>query len=86
MSKRRHRKFTENSMARSNAEERLDAAKTIEAMDRESKEDFLKDRSHKRYEGRKRFVSRQKELVAVSGERNFEYDYEVKEKSNDRGR
>lgn len=68
------------------AEERMAAADTIKQRDREYEQGLLSDRNHKNYEGRKRFVTRQKELDAVSDERNFEYDYEVKNNSHDRGR
>lgn len=71
--------------SQSDKRERRGASQTIKQLDRESDE-ALKDRSHQGYEARKIFLRRQKELKSKSDERNFQYDYEVKDNSTERGR
>lgn len=71
--------------SQSEKRERRGASETVKQLDRESDEE-LKDRGHQGYEARKVFLRRQKELKAKSDERNFQYDYEVKDNANDWGR
>lgn len=73
-------------MAKVDAEERMATADTIKQLDREYEQGLTADQKYKHLDSRKRFISRQKELDAVKDDRNFEYDYEVKGNSNDRGR